>query len=203
MSGLRKDVRVDPLDPGPQPAGRSPAPGRLGAAQAFGNAFWDVAAGGRDAWSDVDGYRAWLSARGWDCRAVGETERLQALDVREALRGLARRNHEGLPPTGPALRVLDAAACRAPVVVRFDPAPRHQPVGDGHEGALGLVLGIVAEAMADGTWSRLKACPGPHCGWMFWDGSRNRSSQWCSMRVCGNRVKGQAFRARRRGAAPA
>ena len=52
--------------------------------------------------------------------------------------------------------------------------------------------------MADGTWSRLKACPGPHCGWVFYDGSRNRSRQWCSMQICGNRVKGREFRARQR-----
>jgi predicted RNA-binding Zn ribbon-like protein len=29
------------------------------------------------------------------------------------------------------------------------------------------------------------------------DTSRNRSAQWCSMRICGNRTKGEAFRRRR------
>jgi predicted RNA-binding Zn ribbon-like protein len=82
--------------------------------------------------------------------------------------------------------------------VRFDPRPRHEPAGDGPDAALGLVLGVLAEAMADGSWGRMKACPGPHCGWLFHDASRNRSSQWCSMRLCGNRVKGREFRARRR-----
>jgi predicted RNA-binding Zn ribbon-like protein len=52
--------------------------------------------------------------------------------------------------------------------------------------------------MADGTWPRVKACPGPHCGWLFYDGSRNRSRQWCSMAICGNRVKSATFRERRR-----
>jgi predicted RNA-binding Zn ribbon-like protein len=27
------------------------------------------------------------------------------------------------------------------------------------------------------------------CGWLFYDTSRNRSRQWCSMRGCGNRAK--------------
>jgi predicted RNA-binding Zn ribbon-like protein len=44
----------------------------------------------------------------------------------------------------------------------------------------------------------MKACPGPHCGWAFHDHSRNRSGQWCSMQICGNRTKGATFRQRQR-----
>jgi predicted RNA-binding Zn ribbon-like protein len=88
--------------------------------------------------------------------------------------------------------VLDRFGAQARL--RFGPGgPRHE-AGD----PIDLTLAVVAEAMADGTWSRLKACPGPHCGWTFYDSSRNRSSQWCSMAICGNRVKGHAFRERRR-----
>jgi predicted RNA-binding Zn ribbon-like protein len=198
---LRKDLCVDPFEPGPQPAGRAPAPGRLGAVQAFGNTFWDLEAGGGDVWADPQGYRTWLAVRGFDAAAVTSEDRDEAVALREALRDLARRNHAGVPPGGRELGVLDHAARRTALRVRFDPLPRHEPAaGTGHLAAISLVVGIVAEAMADGSWPRMKACPGPHCGWMFWDGSRNRSSQWCSMRVCGNRVKGRAFRARQRDA---
>lgn len=97
--------------------------------------------------------------------------------------------------------VLNAAAGRAPLALRFeDDGAIHVAAGDGPDAALALVLGVVAEAQADGRWSRVKACPGPHCGWLFYDASRNRSRQWCSMEICGNRVKGREFRARRRGA---
>ncbi len=72
------------------------------------------------------------------------------------------------------------------------------PVGDAPADACALALGIVVLARADGSLTRLKACPHEHCGWVFHDGSRNRSGQWCSMRLCGNRTKGAAFRARRR-----
>jgi predicted RNA-binding Zn ribbon-like protein len=58
-------------------------------------------------------------------------------------------------------------------------------------------LGIVLIARADGSFARLKACPHKACGWAFYDISRNRSSQWCSMRICGNRTKGEVFRRRR------
>jgi predicted RNA-binding Zn ribbon-like protein len=193
---LRNHVVVDAFDPGPQPAGRTPAPGRLGLVQAFANSFWDLDRHGEDEWPDADGYRAWLIGRGFAAGGAGEGERAEAIGLREAIRALAYRNHDGRPP-GPELAVLDRAAAGAPVALRFDPVPRHAPLGDGHSALVGLVLGVIAEAMGDGSWRRLKACPGPDCGWLFYDASRNLSSQWCSMRLCGNRVKGQRFRSRR------
>jgi predicted RNA-binding Zn ribbon-like protein len=199
-------VRVDRFDPGRQPSGRTPAPGRLGLVQAFANAFWDLDGGGDDEWPDAAAYGRWLDARGFGGARPSEADRARAIALREALRGLARRHHDdpGPPPPGaPEPAILDATAARAGATLRLrfggdDAAPRHEAAGDGPDAALALVLGVVAEAMADGTWSRLKACPGPHCGWVFYDGSRNRSRQWCSMQICGNRVKGREFRARQR-----
>jgi predicted RNA-binding Zn ribbon-like protein len=204
---VRNHGGVDRFAPGRQPSGRTPAPGRLGLVQAFVNAFWDLDGGGADAWPDAAAYGRWLAARGLAGGAT-EADRERAIALREALRGLARRNHDAGGDDGaggagapPELAVLDGLAARAPLRLRFAAggAPRHEPAVDGPDGALALVLGVVAEAMADGTWTRLKACPGPHCGWLFYDGSRNRSRQWCSMQICGNRVKGREFRARQRG----
>ena len=45
----------------------------------------------------------------------------------------------------------------------------------------------------------LRQCGGHECGWMFLDTSRNRSRQWCDMRICGNRTKARNFRQRLRG----
>jgi predicted RNA-binding Zn ribbon-like protein len=50
--------------------------------------------------------------------------------------------------------------------------------------------------MADGSWSRLKACRSDTCQWAFIDNARNRSRQWCDMAVCGNREKARRFRSR-------
>ena len=55
----------------------------------------------------------------------------------------------------------------------------------------------VFESQTAGEWKRLKSCPGPHCGWLFYDSSRNASSKWCSMSICGNRTKTVAYRRRR------
>jgi len=54
---------------------------------------------------------------------------------------------------------------------------------------------------ADGTWERLKVCLADDCQWAYYDRSRNRSSVWCDMQVCGNRQKVRAFRARQGGRA--
>jgi predicted RNA-binding Zn ribbon-like protein len=199
--------KVDLFDPGRQPSGRAPAPGRLGLVQAFANTFWDLEGGGADEWGDAGEYARWLGARGFATRPparVTEADRARAIELREALRALAHRHHDDPSPAPagtPALAVLDAAAARASLRVSFadgGASPVHVPVGDGPDDALALVVGVVAEAMTDGTWTRMKACPGPHCGWVFYDGSKNRSRQWCSMEICGNRVKGREFRARRR-----
>ena len=55
---------------------------------------------------------------------------------------------------------------------------------------------IVAEARHRGVWERMKACRQETCGWLFYDGSRNRSSSWCSMSICGGREKARAYRRR-------
>ncbi|WP_051223223.1 CGNR zinc finger domain-containing protein [Conexibacter woesei] len=194
---------MERFDPGRQPSGRTPAPGRLGLVQAFANSFWDLDGGGADEWADAAGYGRWLAARGFGGgERVSEDDRVRAIELREALRRIALGHHDGVAPEASDMVVLNTAARSAPLALRFEPdgSAIHVPSGDGPDAALALVLGVVAEAQADGRWSRVKACPGPHCGWLFYDASRNRSRQWCSMEICGNRVKGREFRARRRGA---
>jgi len=38
---------------------------------------------------------------------------------------------------------------------------------------------------------RIKQCS--NCGWIFVDNSKNSSRRWCSMEICGNRVKARRF----------
>jgi predicted RNA-binding Zn ribbon-like protein len=45
---------------------------------------------------------------------------------------------------------------------------------------------------------RLKQCPGPQCGWVFLDESRNRSRRWCDPKLCGNRERVKSHYRRRR-----
>jgi len=189
---------VDRFDPGPQPSGRSPAPGRLGLVQAFLNTFWDLDAHGAEVWSSPEAYARWLGARGFS-GPVSRVDLDGAVLVREALRSLALANHDDAAAPA-ADEVLDRVALdvapRAGLVPRFGAGgDRLEVAAGGPDAALALVLGIVFGARASGSWRRMKACPHEHCGWVFYDRSRNRSSQWCSMRICGNRTKAARHRA--------
>ncbi|NUW36885.1 CGNR zinc finger domain-containing protein [Nonomuraea sp. SMC257] len=107
-----------------------------------------------------------------------------ALALREGLRAALRR--ETTPHT--VLPVL-------PLRLVVDPLPRLVPVDTGVRGALAVIAGAVADA----SWDRLKVCSEITCQWAFIDVSKNRSRSWCSMRVCGNRTKTRAYRARKQG----
>jgi predicted RNA-binding Zn ribbon-like protein len=123
----------------------------------------------------------------------------RAIELREALRAHLRAHH-GDPLEAGAAEVLDAAARRARLTVRFTglDVTALEPESGGIDGALGRLLAIVTAAIEDGTWRRLKVCPADDCQWAFYDESRNRSATWCDMKVCGNRAKVRGFRERTR-----
>jgi predicted RNA-binding Zn ribbon-like protein len=64
------------------------------------------------------------------------------------------------------------------------------------------LLGPVAEAACDllcyGNPAYVKKCENPACVLYFYDGTKNHSRRWCSMKACGNRTKVAAFYQRRR-----
>jgi predicted RNA-binding Zn ribbon-like protein len=173
-------------------------PGELELVRAFVNTV-DLETG-EDDLATPAALAAWLGANG----LLGQGARArradlqQAVVVREALRSLLVANNGGKANPG-AAALLDAAARSARLAVRFgsDGAAVLEPRAGGVAGAVGRLLAIVAGSMADGTWSRLKACRAENCRWAFYDHARNRSRTWCSMAVCGNRMKARAYRARR------
>jgi predicted RNA-binding Zn ribbon-like protein len=120
-----------------------------------------------------------------------------ALDTREALRSLLLAN-SGVPLAPSAPPALERAARAAHFTLRFDDGGRARlvPTADGLDGALGRVLAVVHESMADGSWPRLKGCPRDVCHWVFYDRSRNGSGKWCAMSVCGNRTNTRSYRQR-------
>jgi predicted RNA-binding Zn ribbon-like protein len=175
-----------------------PAPEGLETVRAFVNT--------RDVESDVDALASpadlaqWLPGIGLSSSVVPATsgDLEHALAVREALRAALAANHDGAAVPSPALEVLSQAAERADLALRLDADTgwAAEPRAAGPDGALGALLCIVAGAMRDGTWRRLKVCANDACQWAFYDLSRARSGKWCSMQICGNRAKQQAWRAR-------
>ncbi|MEA2198823.1 MAG: hypothetical protein QOJ25_2874 [Solirubrobacteraceae bacterium] len=194
-----------------QPGGRPPAPGALAVVQAFINTHYDLEFDhGAELLSTRGALAAWLTARG--LTPVGVEARAddleRALAAREGLRALARTNGagaaagreaRGAAAGREALAELDRAARGAPVEIRFAPEGPHFVGADcSVAGAIGVFMALTAQAMLDGTWSRLKVCPGHDCGWAFYDSSRNQTGRWCSMSVCGGRAKARAHYQRRR-----
>jgi predicted RNA-binding Zn ribbon-like protein len=183
------------------PGGRAPAPGRLGLVQTLVNTV--DREHGPDLLDDVAGLTDWLAARGLLEQGTTpvEADLGAARDLREAVRALLHANNGATEEHGPRA-VLDAAGARAELRPTF-PAegPELVPARGGVEGALGRVVAAAFAAMLDGSWARLKACPRDVCGWAFYDRSSNASATWCSMAVCGGRVKAGAYYRRRRGAA--
>ena len=140
----------------------------------------------------------WLTQRGLDPGLrVTKPEWEDARAVREAIRDLLSAHNEVDTDVVAATAVLDEAARRAGLGVRFTDGATHvEPAVQGVRGAVGRILAEVCAGMADGTWERLKACRAEDCRWAFLDNAKNRSRAWCSMQSCGNRAKVQAYRER-------
>jgi predicted RNA-binding Zn ribbon-like protein len=142
---------------------------------------------------------AWLRGR----ELLGSSDRVGPADVRhadelrEAVRALLLANNEVETDTRSASVVLDRAAERGRVALRFDDCRVQLVAGaPGVAGALGRIAIAVQQAMADGSWHRLKACRALDCQWAFEDATKNQSRAWCSMRSCGNREKARVYRRR-------
>ena len=60
-------------------------------------------------------------------------------------------------------------------------------VSDAPTGFLQPIVKDAADLLIDGDTTRVKRCADGTCGYLFLDTSKNRSRQWCSMQVCGNR----------------
>jgi predicted RNA-binding Zn ribbon-like protein len=177
--------------PAAEPGGREPAPAPLRLVQRFVNS--NDREGGRDALDSPAAARTWLRAAGLPAARLDERDRKRIVALREALRALLLANN-GLPVDRSALATLNAEAARSRVAVRFAAtAARLEPRGPAVDRAVGQLIAAVFTAMFDGSWARLKACRRDVCQWAFYDHSKNRSGTWCTMDVCGNRVKTSAY----------
>ncbi len=178
-------------------AQRNEAPGDLELVRRFVNT--------RDLEEGTDELDGPESLLGWfsgidllDKEAIADEEDLKrALALREGIRSLLLANNgEGLEPAN--LRELNRVAGSVCLRVRFDEdgRPTLGPESSGASAALGRILAAVVRATKEGIWGRLKICSNDACQWAFYDRSRNRSGKWCTMEVCGNRMKARTFRQR-------
>ena len=154
---------------------------------------------GQDVLASPTGLARWLEAH--DLLGHGQTvdgaDLATALRLREVLRDVfdPRRGLDGA--AAGALNDVTASAGIAPHVTAGG-LVRLRPAADGTTGALGRIAATSLRALLDGSAAKLKTCAAPECRWLFFDGSRNRSSAWCEDALCGSRHRMRALRARRR-----
>ena len=171
-------------------------------------------AGGLGSWSDLIGF---LELRGAVSRR--EARELRAMAERDARRCAAALDR-GRQLRETIRSMLGAMAARrsllAPWVAEINQtlawgAGAGRLVRQGSGWQLGFTadlgeplraLAPIARSMADlvtaGRGAEIRRCANPRCALYFRDRSRTRRRRWCSMAVCGNRMK-VAAHARRHG----
>ena len=188
------------VEPDFQPGGRAPAPPPLDLVQDFVNT--EIPDFAQDDIATPEELGTWLRSRGLlaDGDFVDADAFVIARAFRDVLRSLALENTLGDAPDPPVRDAFDHIAAGLPLRVELgvQGGLRLTPEGDPVRRALGAILVRILDAQASGVWRRMKACRKEGCGWLFYDGSRNASSTWCSMSICGNRAKTASYRQRSR-----
>jgi predicted RNA-binding Zn ribbon-like protein len=131
-----------------------------------------------DDFADTAKARAWLAGAG----GVGsEAELANVLEVRDLLQAVVRgeRPADGLTP------VLEGVA-RLPEI-RDGAITWHLNVPPERELAVRAVLAW--DALAKNSPGRLRPCANDACRLFLIDHSKAGTARWCSMAVCGNRMK--------------
>lgn len=171
------------------------APGRLDLLRRFVNTL--ELPDGADRLATPESASEWCRNEGlpsvanqYDC------DRLRAF--REALRDTLFANNGELD-TKQAWSELEPFTRETSVAIAIEgDAPVLRPVGSGVAATIGTLLAIVYDAVADGTWARLRACRKSTCRFAYYDRSKNASRAWCSMTTCGNQEKANRRRQRER-----
>lgn len=145
----------------------------------------DVEAG-TDVLDTVDGWRSWLAAQGLD----GSFGRGSAHDSAHDL-DRTRELRDDLRAMACGERCAQVRQVGIQVALSVD-----GEVELSADTAVGLIAAAAAKVAIEKRLDRVKICPADDCRWAFYDTSRNRSRQWCSMEVCGNRAKARAHRER-------
>jgi predicted RNA-binding Zn ribbon-like protein len=143
---------------------------------------------------------AWLRFRLPEIDVVTDEDLDLVHRAREAVRLIAASNTDPARRDD-ARRTMRRLSPHLPLGFRVDDA------GDlGIEGTGSGVPRFLASALAPAVappgraaWSRLKMCSAPDCHWVFYDRSKPCTGRWCSMAVCGNRMKAREYRRRRPG----
>ncbi|GAA5194386.1 CGNR zinc finger domain-containing protein [Rugosimonospora acidiphila] len=132
----------------------------------------------RDDLADVRAGRAWLADHG---QPATEDEWRALLDARSALQDIVRG--DGAPAS--AARFIEGVSYRPSLI--DDGLTWDLEVPRGRSAAAAAVLAW--DAVRASSPGRLRPCANPECRLFLIDHSKANSARWCSMAICGNRMK--------------
>src|SRR5215469_11593079 len=155
--------------------------------------------------SDADVIR-WLERAGMLSIAKPPAfSRAELLDttrrLRETIRPLVAKRRAGQAADPSALNsFLQEAGSHPQLIWERGRAPRveRQRALKTPEQLLGPLAESAAEFLATADFSLVRLCEGRDCILWFYDRTKSHRRRWCSMAVCGNRHKVEAFRERMR-----
>jgi predicted RNA-binding Zn ribbon-like protein len=135
-----------------------------------------------------------LGQAGADPRA-GEKALARAIELRERLHTIFSAHAADVRIPEPELRAvtrLGTVALSALDLVITGKGPRLRWTTGTLDLPAQLAAASALALLAGPELERVKQCPGPTCGWVFLDTSRNKSRRWCNSAECGNRARVQA-----------
>lgn len=137
-------------------------------------------------------------------QAAAQASFAAAIALREATYRAFAAIAQGATPAAADLDRLQQAYAEAMRHARLLPTPASDQLGwTWEDGALDRAWWPMARSAVElataGPLERVKRCR-PGCGFLFFDGSKNRIRRWCSMDECGGQAKAKRQTARRRAA---
>jgi len=164
----------------------------------------------------VDALVRWLVASGlltsqkgkalgkkWKDRPQAGVFLRELLKFRERFRGVVLRQEAGMPLNDAFIAELNSLLFQHPSIValqrkkeKLDLEAAFEP--DKPNDVWAPIAIAVSELLSDVQPARLRKCEG--CVVHFLDTSKKGSRRWCSMNICGNKIKVAAYQQRKRAA---
>ena len=151
----------------------------------------------------LDREEARKAERNWGGQPEGRRILDQAREFRATLREMVERMAAGKPVPPAALEAINRSLryrVGYPQLTRRSGAFEREFQVESQEA--NQLLGLLAESASDllctCECSLIKKCQNPVCVLFFYDTTKNHARHWCSMSVCGNRIKVAAHYRRQR-----
>jgi predicted RNA-binding Zn ribbon-like protein len=159
---------------------------------------WLVAAGVLSSAKQAIHLRRWRDSP----KAAAFLKRLMAF--REALREEILRQDGGLPISEPFLAELNRLLARHPSRMAVQRQAKELSLNlvfepREPEDVWAPIAAAAADLLSGVPKDRVRKCEAESCVLHFYDTSKKGSRRWCSMNLCGNKVKVAAYQQRRRG----